>query len=79
MGNQVCIGQIVLFAGNFAPLGWLACNGSTLKIAANPALFSIIGDTYGGDGKTTFALPKLPNLQHAIYLIAVTGQFPVKP
>ncbi len=79
MGNQICIGQIILFAGNFAPAGWRLCDGSTLPIAANPALYSIIGTTYGGDGKTNFALPKFPNMQHAIYLIAVTGQFPIRP
>ncbi len=53
------IGQIIMFAGNFAPRGWAFCNGQLLSIAQNTALFSILGTTYGGDGKTTFALPDL--------------------
>ncbi|MDH5676276.1 MAG: tail fiber protein [Myxococcales bacterium] len=53
------IGQIMLFAGNFAPRGWALCDGQLLPIAQNSALFSILGTTYGGDGKTTFALPDL--------------------
>lgn len=53
------IGQIVLFAGNFAPRGWAFCDGRILPISQNAALFSILGTYYGGDGKTTFALPDL--------------------
>lgn len=53
------LGQIVLFAGNFAPRGWAFCDGQLLSIASNTALFSILGTTYGGDGRTTFALPDL--------------------
>jgi microcystin-dependent protein len=53
------IGQIVMFAGNFAPQGWALCDGQLLQISQNPALFSILGTTYGGDGRTTFALPDL--------------------
>ncbi len=53
------IGQIMLFAGNFAPRGWAFCNGQLLEIQTNSALFSLIGATYGGDGKKTFALPDL--------------------
>ena|SRR5438128_8975221 len=53
------IGQITLFAGNFAPRGWAFCNGQLLSIAQNTALFSILGTTYGGNGQTTFALPDL--------------------
>ena len=53
------IAQIMLFAGNFAPRGWAFCDGQLLPIANYTALFSIIGTTYGGDGKTTFALPDL--------------------
>ena len=53
------IGQIMLFAGNFAPRGWAFCEGQLLPIAQNTALFSILGTTYGGDGRTTFALPDL--------------------
>ena len=53
------IGQIAMFAGNFTPRGWQLCNGQLLEIAQNQALFSIIGTTYGGDGRTTFAVPDL--------------------
>jgi microcystin-dependent protein len=53
------IAEIRIFAGNFAPNGWAMCNGQILSIAQNTALFSLLGTTYGGDGKTTFALPDL--------------------
>lgn len=53
------IGEIRGFAGNFAPRTWALCNGQLLAISANTALFSILGTTYGGDGRTTFALPDL--------------------
>jgi microcystin-dependent protein len=53
------IGQIILFAGNFAPRGWALCNGQLMSIAQNSALFSILGTTYGGDGHVTFGLPDL--------------------
>ncbi|MBT8219095.1 MAG: tail fiber protein, partial [Bacteroidia bacterium] len=48
-----------MFAGNFAPRGWAFCNGQTLQISQYSALFSLLGTTYGGDGRTTFALPDL--------------------
>lgn len=53
------IGIVKLFAGTFAPRGWAYCDGSLLPINSNAALFSILGTTYGGDGRTTFALPDL--------------------
>ncbi|GAB5553598.1 MAG: hypothetical protein Sapg2KO_31890 [Saprospiraceae bacterium] len=53
------IGEITMFAGNFAPRGWAKCDGQLLPIAQNTALFSLLGTTYGGDGRTTFALPDL--------------------
>lgn len=53
------IGQITMFAGNFAPRSWAFCNGQIISIAQNTALFSILGTTYGGNGQTTFALPDL--------------------
>ncbi|MGK6341964.1 phage tail protein [Chryseobacterium sp. DT-3] len=53
------IGIVKLFAGNFAPRGWMFCDGSLLRISTNSALFSILGTIYGGDGVTTFALPNL--------------------
>jgi len=53
------IGQIIMFGGNFAPRGWSFCEGQLLSIAQNDVLFSILGTTYGGDGRTTFGLPDL--------------------
>ncbi|MEW6021174.1 MAG: tail fiber protein [Pseudomonadota bacterium] len=53
------VGEIRIFATNFAARGWAHCNGQLLPISQNTALFSILGTTYGGDGKTTFALPNL--------------------
>lgn len=53
------IGQIILFAGNYAPRGWAFCNGQLLPISKHNALFSILGTFYGGDGRTSFALPDL--------------------
>ncbi len=53
------VGEIRLFAGNFAPLGWFFCQGQTLPISQYDVLFSLIGTTYGGDGQTTFNLPNL--------------------
>lgn len=53
------LGTIKLFAGNFAPRGFMFCNGAILSIASNTALFSLLGTYYGGDGKSTFALPNL--------------------
>jgi microcystin-dependent protein len=53
------VGEIRLFAGNFAPQGWLFCDGQLLPISENDALFNLIGTTYGGDGQSTFALPDL--------------------
>ena len=53
------LGTIMLFAGNFAPRNWSYCEGQLIAISSNSALFSILGTTYGGDGRTTFALPDL--------------------
>jgi microcystin-dependent protein len=53
------IGEIRIFAGNFAPVDWAFCNGALMAISQNAALFNLIGTTYGGDGQTTFALPDL--------------------
>jgi microcystin-dependent protein len=57
--SQPYIGQIILFAGNFAIQNYAVCDGSLLSIANNEALFALIGTTYGGDGQSTFALPDL--------------------
>jgi microcystin-dependent protein len=53
------VAEIRMFAGNFAPTGWALCNGQLLPISQNTALFSLLGTIYGGDGRTTFALPNL--------------------
>ena len=58
-GTDPFLGEIVMFAGNFAPRGWAFCNGQLLPIAQNSALFSILGTNFGGDGRTTFGLPNL--------------------
>lgn len=57
--SQPYVGEIRMFAGNFAPVGWNFCDGSILAISENETLFNLIGTTYGGDGQTTFALPDL--------------------
>lgn len=53
------VGEIRMFGGNFAPVGWALCNGQTLSISENDVLFNLIGTTYGGDGQQTFNLPNL--------------------
>jgi microcystin-dependent protein len=53
------VGEIRIFAGNFAPQGWAICDGSVYSIAQNEVLFALLGTTYGGDGQTTFNLPDL--------------------
>jgi len=56
---QPYVGEIRMFAGNFAPAGWMFCAGQLLPISENETLFQLIGTTYGGDGQSTFALPDL--------------------
>ena len=56
------VGEIRMFAGNFAPQGWMFCEGQLLAIAENDTLFNLIGTTYGGDGQETFALPDLDRI-----------------
>lgn len=57
--SEPFLGQVMLVGFNFAPRGWAFCDGQILSIAQNTALFSLLGTTYGGDGRTTFALPDL--------------------
>lgn len=57
--SEPFIGEIRMFGGTFAPAGWAFCNGQTLPISENDALFTLIGTTYGGNGQQTFALPDL--------------------
>jgi microcystin-dependent protein len=68
--SEPFIGEIRIFAGNYAPLGWALCNGQLLPIQQYTALFSLLGTMYGGDGKTNFALP---NLQGRAAMNAGTG------
>ena len=73
------IGEITLFAFPFAPYGWMSCEGQVLSITTNQALFSLIGATYGGDGRTTFALPNLRGAEpvpQMKYYIATQGIYP---
>jgi len=80
--SQPFVGEIRMFAGNFAPAGWMFCDGQLLPISENETLFNLIGTTYGGDGQSTFALPDLrgrlplhmgqgPGLQN--YILAENG------
>lgn len=73
------IGQIILFAGNYAPKNWRFCDGQLMRAPKNQALFSILGSQYGGNGESSFALPKIdppaPNLH---YIICVDGNYPVR-
>lgn len=57
--SEPFVAEIRIFAGNFAPRGWAFCNGQLLPVSQNTALFSLIGTTYGGDGRTTTALPNM--------------------
>jgi microcystin-dependent protein len=57
--SQPYVGQIIIFGGNFAPVGWMTCQGQLLPISEYETLFQLIGTTYGGDGQSTFALPDL--------------------
>jgi microcystin-dependent protein len=74
------IGQVDAFAFDFAPLNWAPCDGRVLKISENVALFSLLGIKYGGDGMSTFGLPKLPSLgpDGPNFYIALQGEFPPK-
>jgi len=74
---QPYVGEIRMFAGNFAPAGWMFCEGQLLPISENETLFQLIGTTYGGDGQSTFALPdlrgRLPIHQGNGFALAETG------
>jgi microcystin-dependent protein len=74
---QPYVGELRMFAGNFAPLGWQFCDGSLLSISENETLFQLIGTTYGGDGESTFAVPdlrgRIPLHQGNGFSLAETG------
>lgn len=78
------LAEIRMFAGNFAPRGWAFCEGQLLRVSDHSALFSLLGNTYGGDGRSTFALPDLsgraaihPSWRGEIRLGQVGGGEPV--
>ena len=74
---QPYVGEIRMFAGNFAPAGWALCEGQLLPISENQTLYQLIGTTYGGDGESTFALPdlrgRIPIHQGNGFILAETG------
>jgi microcystin-dependent protein len=74
---QPYVGEIRMFAGNFAPAGWMFCEGQLLPISEYETLFNLIGTTYGGDGQSTFALPdlrgRIPLHQGNGFILAETG------
>lgn len=74
---QPYVGEIRMFGGNFAPAGWMFCEGQLLPISENETLFQLIGTTYGGDGQNTFALPdlrgRIPIHQGNGFTLAETG------
>ena len=74
---QPYVGEIRMFAGNFAPAGWMFCEGQLLPISEYETLFQLIGTTYGGDGESTFALPdlrgRIPLHQGNGFILAETG------
>src|SRR5678815_3472639 len=74
---QPYVGEVRMFAGNFAPAGWMFCEGQLLPISENETLFQLLGTTYGGDGQSTFALPdlrgRIPLHQGNGFILAETG------
>jgi microcystin-dependent protein len=76
---EAFIGQIQLFPYTFAPRDWTSCEGQLLSISQHTALFSLLGTQFGGDGRTTFALPDLRGKEpapHTRYFIAMSGVYP---
>jgi len=83
MGDPL-LAEVTMFAGTFAPVGWAMCDGQVLPIDSNAALYSILGDRYGGDGTSTFALPDLKAYasgsgEGVNFIIATQGLFPPPP
>ncbi len=77
------LGEIRLFPYTYAPIDWAACNGSLVPIEQNPSLFSLLGNSFGGDGQTNFGLPDLrkqvpSGLAQGGYFIATTGVYPTR-
>ena len=84
-GGEPFLGEIDTFAFNFCPVGWAPLNGQLFSISQNTALFSLLGTTYGGDGKTTFALPLAKPIftlkpgAPVIQCISLLGIYPSRP
>jgi microcystin-dependent protein len=74
---QPYVGEIRLFAGNFVPVGWQACDGSLLPIAENETLYQLIGTVYGGDGQSTFGMPDLRGRAAVHFGTAPEGPYPL--
>jgi microcystin-dependent protein len=79
-GSEPFLGEITIFGGTYAPRGFAFCEGQLLPISQYTALFSLLGNRYGGDGRTKFALPNLKNAEKSLngarYIIALQGIFP---
>lgn len=76
------LGEIQLFPYGFAPLYWTECDGKIMQISQNQALYSLIGNKFGGDGRTTFAVPDLRNsspINGMKYYMAISGIYPQRP
>lgn len=79
--EDVFVGLITLFPYDFTPLDWAPCDGRTLNIMQNQALYSLLGIKFGGDGRTTFGLPDLRNaapIQGTAYYISLSGIYPTR-
>jgi microcystin-dependent protein len=76
------VGQIILFPYNFIPQGWYLCNGAVLSVAQNQVLYSLIGNKFGGDGYSNFALPNMQGAEPIpgmAYAICYDGIYPTRP
>lgn len=74
------LAEIRLFAGNFAPEHWMFCEGQILRLAQNSAMFVLLGNRFGGDGRSTFALPRIEHPTFGMhYIICIEGYFPFRP
>lgn len=75
------LGEIELFPYTFVPMGWMLCNGTILQVMQSQALFSLIGNKFGGNGSTTFAIPNLLNdtpVAGMNYYICISGIYPTR-
>jgi len=76
---EAFLGEIILVAFSYAPNGWQKCQGQILQVNQYQALYSLIGNTYGGDGSSTFKLPNLTPPPNMSYIICVLGSYPSRP